>query len=190
MQTTVDVRLPEWLQAELPINQPMLSDEAKMQWVIALSKKNIEHETGGPFACAIFDDNDQVVSVGVNCVTSLNNPVLHAETTAIMMAHAKLQTYHFDANEGQVYHLFTSTEPCLMCLGACLWSGIKTLICAARDEDATAIGFDEGPKPENWVRELARRGINVKRDLCREQAVEVLQFHQQTQGLIYGNRIL
>lgn len=186
LPTTLNINLPEWLQHEIT-NVPVLtSTEARMQWVIGLSEKTLQHQDGGPFACAIFDDEQQLVAAGVNLVTSHNNPTLHAETTAIAFAHAHLQTYYFDQQAEQRFHLYTSTEPCVMCLGACLWSGVASVVCAARDEDARAIGFDEGPKPNDWQQALRTRGVAVMVDVCRAAAVAVLQRYQTEVGVLYG----
>ena len=92
-----------------------------------------------------------------------------------------------NTNSG-AYELVTSTEPCGMCLGALTWSGIQHLVCGARDEDARSIGFDEGPKPENWILELKNRGISVIRDLYREKAKEVLSLYKESGGIIYNGQ--
>ena len=70
--------------------------------------------------------------------------------------------------ERPAYELATSAEPCAMCLGAVPWSGVRHLSCAARGEDAEAIGFDEGDKPRDWPRTLEERGISVARDVLRD----------------------
>jgi len=86
--------------------------------------------------------------------------------------------------EGSAYELVTSTEPCVMCLGAVCWSGVRQIVCGARDEDAREIGFDEGPKPQNWVRSLESRGIIVIQDVLREQAKAVLTEYRKRGGVI------
>src|SRR5919112_599538 len=82
------------------------------------------------------------------------------------------------------YELVASTEPCIQCFGALTWSGVRRLACGARDEDAREIGFDEGPKMEDWVSALERRGISVVRDVCREQAAAVLGAYAEGGGKI------
>ena len=99
---------------------------------------------------------------------------------------AQKQLGHHDLfNKKKAYRLVTSTEPCAMCLGSIPWSGLKKVICGARDEDARAIGFDEGAKPEQWVKTLAERGIEVSLDVLREEAKEILIRYHQSGGLIY-----
>jgi tRNA(Arg) A34 adenosine deaminase TadA len=73
-----------------------------------------------------------------------------------------------------------------MCLGAIPWSGVRSVLCGARDEDARSIGFDEGHKPPNWVKSLDSRGISVVRDVLREQAKAVLLEYGRRGGLIYN----
>ena len=84
--------------------------------------------------------------------------------------------------------LAASTEPCAMCLGAIVWSGVRGLVCGSRDQDAHDVGFDEGPKPSDWVRLLEQRSISVSRDILRDEAKAVLlQYHEQD-GPIYNGR--
>jgi tRNA(Arg) A34 adenosine deaminase TadA len=73
-----------------------------------------------------------------------------------------------------------------MCFGALLWSGVRRLVCGAREEDVRGIGFDEGPKPADWPAEMQRRGITVVRDVCRDEAVGVLRRYVTAGGPIYN----
>jgi len=73
-----------------------------------------------------------------------------------------------------------------MCFGAIPWSGVQRLVCGARDEDARAIGFDEGPKIIDWISALNDRGIAVMRDVLRPDAVAVLQDYVKAGGTIYN----
>jgi hypothetical protein len=65
---------------------------------------------------------------------------------------------------------------------------VRSVVCGARDEDARAIGFDEGAKPHNWVNSLEDRGISIRRDVLREQAKAVLLEYSTRGGLIYNTR--
>ena len=111
-------------------------------------------------ACAgIFDTKDgRLIALGVNQVEKSNCSIVHAEVLAIVLAQKIVGNYDLGAKAETSYELVTSTEPCVMCLGAICWSGIKQVVCGARDEDARAIGFDEGPKPKDWVSSLEQRG--------------------------------
>jgi tRNA(Arg) A34 adenosine deaminase TadA len=107
---------------------------------------------------------------------------------AIAIAQRMVGCYDLASVAGFEYELVTSTEPCAMCLGAIGWSGVRGVVCGARDEDARAIGFDEGSKPHDWVKALEDHGINVKRNVLREQAKAVLQEYSKRGGLIYNPR--
>src|SRR3546814_19872045 len=72
-----------------------------------------------------------------------------------------------------------------MCLGAVGWSGIARLVCAAGDQDARAIGFDEGDKPADWQSALARRGVIVATGVLRARAAAAMERYRDTGGLIY-----
>lgn len=157
-----------------------------MQLAIRIARINIAEGTGGPFGAAIFDlRTNALISIGMNLVVSSHCSMAHAEMMAISLAQQQQQ--HFDlGRSGQQYELATSCEPCAMCFGAMPWSGIRQLNCAARDADARAIGFDEGAKLPDWQEALTKRHIHVTTDLCRDDAVAVLQHYAATQGTIYN----
>jgi len=187
----LNISIPTWLTDIMQAsNRSYATAQARMQFTVSLAKHNIEHGTGGPFGAAIFDmESQQLMSVGVNLVVSSHCSMAHAEMIAISMAQLKLQ--HFDLaalhqQTGQRFELVTSCEPCAMCFGAIPWSGIKHLICGARDEDARAIGFDEGPKMNDWKQALEQRGISVETDVCRKRAIDVLQQYASEGGAIYN----
>jgi len=82
--------------------------------------------------------------------------------------------------------LVTSCDPCAMCLGAALWSGVGRIVCGADRDDAAVIGFEEGPVfPESW-RFLAARGLTVTRGLLRDEARAVLDLYRTAGGTIYN----
>ncbi len=180
------LKLPAWLRALAQRERcTFASADSRMRFAIELSRQNIEQRTGGPFGAAVFEaDTGRLVSVGVNLVEASNCSMAHAEMMAIALAQQALG--HYDLGAAGVYELATTTEPCAMCLGAIPWSGVRRVVCAAHGEDAAAIGFDEGAKPANWVGELQKRGIEVVRDLLRDEARAVLQQYAQSGGLIYN----
>lgn len=158
-----------------------------MGLAVKLAKLNVEHQTGGPFGAGIFELKvGRLVAVGVNLVESSNCSLAHAEMLAIALAQRVVGRYDLGIEEGAAYELVTSTEPCAMCLGAVPWSGVRSVVCGARDEDARRIGFDEGSKPEHWVESLESRGIRVVRDVLREEAQAVLLDYHKRGGLIYN----
>lgn len=183
------VKLPGWIGEILEKRGCVFNHyEERMRLVIELAKLNVEHKTGGPFGAAIFEqESEQLVSVGVNLVEVSNCSLLHAEMLAIALAQQRIGNY--DLGAGIVaYELVTSTEPCAMCLGAVVWSGVRRVVCGARTEDAIEVGFDEGDKPAAWVGTLQKRGIRVMRDVLREEARAVLLRYKETSGHIYNAR--
>lgn len=179
--------LPRWLeerQQELAATA-FTTDAAKMAAVIALAGENVRRGTGGPFGAAVFDcASGRCVAAGVNVVVASRCSHLHAEVVALARAQQALQTHDLATAGG--FALFTSVEPCVMCLGATLWSGIVRLVCGATGADAEALGFDEGPKPADWPEALRRRGIRVRQNLLRAQAGAVLRTYAASGGAIYN----
>ena len=182
--------LPAWtedFQFKSDIIYPTVED--RMRLVIELSKMNVQHGTGGPFGAAIFDTHtNKLISFGVNLVISSYCSAAHAEIVAIIIAQQLQKNYDLGSEGSPSYELVSSVEPCAMCFGAISWSGIRRLVCGARGEDAHRIGFDEGPKMKTWVKELEVRDISVLQDVCRKEAVSVLNMYQKSGGLIYNAR--
>jgi len=186
----VILHLPGWTEMLLvDADRSYLTAEDRMRLVIKLAQLNIEHQTGGPFGAAIFElRTGRLMAVGVNLVESANCSIAHAEMVAIALAQQAAGHYDLGSKEGTACELVTSVEPCAMCLGAIPWSGVRSLVCGARDEDARRIGFDEGAKPDHWVKSLESREIRVLRDVLREPAQAVLLDYQKRGGLIYNAR--
>jgi tRNA(Arg) A34 adenosine deaminase TadA len=182
----VVLRLPPWLGALVQREtRAFESAESRMRFALELARQNIAQRTGGPFGAAVFAaDSGRLVSAGVNLVEASNCSMAHAEMIAVALAQQAVG--HYDLGAAGVYELATSTEPCAMCLGAIPWSGVRRVVCAAHGEDAAAIGFDEGAKPADWVGELQKRGIEVVRDVLRDEARDVLQQYAKAGGLIYN----
>jgi tRNA(Arg) A34 adenosine deaminase TadA len=108
-----------------------------MRHAIRLSAERMREGLGGPFGAVIVKDG-KVVAEGWNKVTSENDPTAHAEVTAIRAACEKLGTFSLQGCE-----IFTSCEPCPMCLAAIYWARIDRITFANSREDAAAIGFDD-----------------------------------------------
>ncbi|WP_306518563.1 nucleoside deaminase [Rheinheimera sp.] len=181
------VTVPDWVQSLVNWQQPYPDDTAKMTLAIELSRQNVLKKTGGPFGSAIFDRaSNQLLAVGVNRVLPLHNSTLHGETVAIMLAEQRLAAFTLASDTGR--ELFTSCEPCAMCLGAVLWSGVNRLVCAGTAADARAIGFDEGPVFNQSYQYLQNAGIEVVRGFMQNQAKAVLDFYASSGGTIYNGR--
>jgi tRNA(Arg) A34 adenosine deaminase TadA len=181
------LRLPDWVESFLT-DSPGIFPETidRMRFVLEISRRNVRHGTGGPFGAAIFNSNGRLIAPGINLVVISNCSLLHAEMVALAGAQQKLGRY--DIGDGGRLHfdLFATTEPCAMCFGAIPWSGVRRLVCGARDEDARAIGFDEGPKLADWASALNDCGIAVLRDVLRDEAVAVLREYIASGGIIYN----
>ncbi|MBL8214583.1 MAG: nucleoside deaminase [Bryobacterales bacterium] len=104
---------------------------------IELAATNARSSAGGPFGAVIVKDGE-VIGEGVNQVTAINDPTAHAEVLAIREACRKLGVYQLPGCE-----LYTSCEPCPMCLGAIYWAHIDRVYFAATQQQAAAAGFDD-----------------------------------------------
>jgi tRNA(Arg) A34 adenosine deaminase TadA len=181
--------LPAWVH-EIADRTLYPGDDDKMALAIALARRNVEARSGGPFGAAIFDDRGRLISIGVNRVLQQNCSLAHAEAMAFMLAQQRLQRPRLNvAAPGETpcrITLATSAQPCVQCFGATFWAGIDRLLIGARSEDVERLtDFDEGPLPADWTGELARRGIEVVRDLQREDACEVLRAYAEHGGDAY-----
>ncbi len=163
---------PAWLNAinDTPI---ILSDiEDRARFVIEASRRNVMEGTGVPFAAAVFDIEGRLIALGVNLVYVEKCSVLHGEMVALMVAERALGAGDFSNG---AYELVTSSEPCAMCFGAIPWAGLKRMVCCARASDDRAVHFDEGDKRTRWVESYRARGIEVITDICRNDAVAILE---------------
>jgi len=186
---TYTLQIPEWVNTLVPDSKTVYATiEERMRLTVELAAQNIKHD-GGPFGAAVFERHTgKLIAPGINLVLQTNCSVVHAEIVAIILAQQQVENFDLGAEGLPEYELVTSTEPCAMCLGALPWSGITSLICGARDEDARSIGFDEGEKPKQWVEALERRSIEVTRDILRFEAKTILQKYVDQGGIIYNGR--
>ena len=184
------LRLPAWIEGVLPSPKtPFPTVEGRMRLAVGLARENVERGTGGPFGAAVFErETGRLVAPGVNVVVASRLSIAHAEVLALSTAQGVLGGFDLSAEGMPPYELVTTTEPCAMCSGALLWSGVRSLACGARDADARAVGFDEGPKAPRWERDFEHRGIAVARDVLREEAAEVLRYYAGEGGEVYNAR--
>jgi tRNA(Arg) A34 adenosine deaminase TadA len=184
---TVAASCPEWMEQTVDWGAPYTTDESRMRLAIELARQNVLHGTGGPFGAAVFESaSGTLVAAGVNSVTRLRNSMLHAEVLAIMLAESRVGSYTL-LGPGLPHHeLVTSCDPCAMCLGAVLWSGVRRLVTGADRADASALDFDEGPVfPESYAY-LEARGLAVVRGVLRREAAAVLELYRRQGGVIYN----
>lgn len=146
----------------------MTREEKFMLEAIALSSQGVQNNEGGPFGCVIVKD-DKIVGRGNNRVTSLNDPTAHAEIVAIRDACHNLGT--FQLNDCEIY---TSCEPCPMCLGAIYWARPKVVYYANNRYDAANIGFDDSMIYNEMGMEMEKRSIPIIA-LGRENALKIFE---------------
>ena len=111
--------------------------DAFMQEAVEMAIENVRAGRGGPFAALVVRDGE-VVARGTNLVTSSQDPTAHAEVVAIRRACRSLNTFQLDGCD-----LYTSCEPCPMCLGAIYWARLDRVFYAGTRQDAAAAGFDD-----------------------------------------------
>ncbi|WP_263410688.1 nucleoside deaminase [Terriglobus tenax] len=146
----------------------MSGNQKFMQRAIELATENVRSGRGGPFGCVIVKDGE-IVAEGMNLVTSTNDPTAHGEVVAIRRACEKLGTFCLDDCE-----VYTSCEPCPMCLAAIYWSRCKAIYYGNTAADAAAIGFDDSFLYDEVKRPLEQRTIPT-RQLLHDEALE--SFH-------------
>ncbi len=156
-----------------------MKEEIFMRRAIELAQHGVRSNAGGPFG-AVIVKNGKIVGEGWNQVTSTNDPTAHAEVMAIRAACQKLGTFNL---QGCV--IYTSCEPCPMCLGAIYWARIEKIYYACTRKDAASIGFDDDfiYKEITLSPEKRRiKGINFMRD----EALETFNFWmEKTDKILY-----
>ncbi len=141
-----------------------------MTEAIRLSRDKLKAREGGPFGALIVKGN-KVIAAGWNRVTSTNDPTTHAEIVAIRAACRKLKTFSL---KGSV--LYSSCEPCPMCLAAIYWARITRVYYAATSLDAARIGFDDHSFYQELKRPPDRRRLKtIALKEMRGKAIAVLQ---------------
>jgi tRNA(Arg) A34 adenosine deaminase TadA len=189
MQFTLS--LPDWAIEEnqrLPEIMPTL--EERMREVIRFSRLNFERQTGGPFAAGVFErDTGKRVVIGVNRVVPSNCSSAHAEVMTLSVAQQILGTFDMGGAGMPAYQLVVNWRPCVMCYGATLWSGIRSLVIAGSGPELEEItGFDEGPIHPEWDKELEKRGIEVINNVLHDEAVAVYKDFAASGALVYNGR--
>ncbi len=150
-----------------------------MDRAIKLSLKNVRTLNGGPFGAVIVKDNT-IIAEGVNRVTILNDPTAHAEIEAIRAACKKLSSFQLTNCT-----IYSSCEPCPMCLGALYWARISILYFAATKENAADNGFDDSFIYEEILKPIDHRAITTER-ITHTRALEAFTlWNQNTKKVNY-----
>jgi len=183
----IEISLPDWIDEIAPSGLVVPTLEERMRLVVQLAIRNVEAETGGPFGAAIFEtESGRLIAPGVNRVVPSNIPTAHAEVMAISLAGPAVGSFTLAGEGMPAAELVTSSEPCSMCFGAIPWSGVRKMVYGATAADAEAIGFDEGPKPANWIAALEERGIEVVPEFLAEEAAAALRAYGEGGYEVYN----
>ena len=154
-------------------------DNPFMARAIQLSIENVHSGRGGPFGAVIVKDST-VIAEGANQVTSTKDPTAHAEILAIRAACAKLGVFELPGCE-----IYTSCEPCPMCLGAIYWSRLSRIYFASAAADASRIGFDDSLIYREIAQPLTRRSIPMVQ-MMREQALAAFRaWEEKPNKIVY-----
>ncbi len=153
-----------------------------MNEFMKIAKENadngMEKGEGGPFGAVIVDLNNNIISNGNNQVLKNNDPTAHAEVVAIRNACKKLNTYDLSGCT-----LYTSCEPCPMCLSAIIWSNIKTVYYGCTKQDAGDIGFRDDIIYE-YLKGNNKELITLH-EIDREQCIKTFENYKNKNGIIY-----
>jgi len=125
-----------------------------LRHAIALATRNVTSGNGGPFAALVVREG-QVIAEGVNMVTATNDPTAHGEVTAIRAACKALNTFSLSGCE-----LYTSCEPCPMCLAASHWARLDAVFYGAGAEDAAKAGFDDAYLYSEFRKDPSKRSLH------------------------------
>lgn len=168
--------------ANAPISQKELKKASLI--ITKLQKETLKQiEKGyGPFLAAIYDENGNLISKTPNSVINEKCSNNHAEMNAIKAAQKKLDTYDLSKYN---LSLYVTAEPCIMCAGGIMWSGIKNIYYSVSSSDVEKItGFDEGYKPD-WINQFKKRGINVYGNIESELGKQVLAEYVKSGKKVY-----
>lgn len=144
-----------------------------MRIAIQLSEENVSNNVGGPFGAVIVKDG-KIIAKSANKVTSTNDPTAHAEVSAIRIACKKLKT--FDLSGCVVY---TSCEPCPMCLSAVYWARIETIYYANTKQDAENIGFSDKFIYDELKKPMEQRKLPIKQ-MMRDEAQHAFKLWEKS----------
>jgi guanine deaminase len=163
----------------MTISQQLQGNPIFMQRAIALATENVTSGAGGPFG-AVVVRGDEIIATGVNCVTAHNDPTAHAEVTAIRAACAALN--NFRLTDCVIY---SSCEPCPMCLSAIYWSRCSAIFYGNTAADAAAIGFDDAFLYGEMRKPLAERSIPVFQLLPHQAIASFDAWRNSTERIDY-----
>ncbi len=157
----------------------MEGSPAFMQEAIALATENVASGRGGPFGAVVVKDG-KVIATGVNLVTASNDPTAHAEVTAIRRACQLLGTFQLEGCE-----VYTSCEPCPMCLAAIYWARCGAIYYGNSADDAAKVGFDDAFLYEEMKKSMSDRTIPIVQMLPDEAWTSFAAWRDATAKVVY-----
>lgn len=185
--TGILLDLPPWVVPFVDWATPRATTDDRVRLATDLARQNVLHATGGPFGAAVFErDTGRLVAVGVNGVLRLRNSAMHAEVLALALAERRVGSHTLAGAGLPAHELVSSCEPCIMCTGALLWSGVRRLVFAASREDARSLGFEEGPSDPGSLPYLESRGIEVLPGVLAPEGRAALDLYRRIGGPIYN----
>jgi guanine deaminase len=154
-------------------------DNPFMARAIQLAVENVRSASGGPFGAVIVRDGG-IVAEGANQVTSINDPTAHAEVLAIRAACAKLKAFELDGCD-----IYTSCEPCPMCLGAIYWARLSRVYFASAAADASKAGFDDSLIYREIAQPHAQRTIPMIQMMREESLAAFCAWEEKPNKIAY-----
>ncbi|RYF74693.1 MAG: nucleoside deaminase [Cytophagaceae bacterium] len=154
-------------------------DTRFLRRAIALAREGMTTGRGGPFGAVIVKDGE-IIGESSNCVTSTNDPTAHAEVMAIRAACKQLGTFQLDGCT-----LYTSCEPCPMCLGAIYWARPARVLYAAQHTDAAIAGFDDSFIYAELAKPYTHRSIPTEQSLQNEAKTVFIEWADKHDKVAY-----
>ncbi|MEU5291515.1 nucleoside deaminase [Streptomyces umbrinus] len=176
------VVLPTWIDDELAAVPAVIPDrDDRMRLVHRLADRNWREGNGGPFAALVAErDTGRMVSVGVNVVLASGVSSAHAEVVALGLAQTATGDWDLGGDGMPAHELVVNWRPCIQCYGAAMWSGVRGLVVAGEGPELEEITtFDEGPLGADWAEQFQARGIEVVRDVLRDEALAVFRGYRE-----------
>ncbi len=168
--------------ANEPINRQKVKNAEKIMASLIDELTDYTNKGSGPFLAALYDENGTLIAKAANTVITEKCCLNHAEMNVIEMVQKKLNTHDLSTRN---LTLYVTAEPCMMCLGAILWSGIRTVYFSVPSADVEKItGFDEGFKP-GWLDEFQKRGITVYGGIKQKDGKQALKAYIDAGKPIY-----
>lgn len=170
------------ISANSPISKSDLEKAEKIMLNVHQKTQEGVNNGKGPFYAEIYDKDGNLVVSSSNSVVEDNCALYHAEVNTLKKAHEKFKNYNLAPEDLTIY---VNAEPCIMCAGAIMWSGVKTIYFGVPSKDVERItGFDEGYKP-NWIKEFKKRGITVYGGIEKVAGEKVLENYVNSGKEIY-----